>query len=205
MKAREGWPYLVAAGVSLGVLLLFVVVIVARERRPQEAVALPVGKAAAVAEFPEDFGRLDELVPFAGGVSPVPVDVVPVSHAPEFQEAAWVNAQDANAFTLQVLAARDEEVVKRFLADREDRGDFAYFLFPQPDGQWYVLTTGRYPSHELAASVAESKDFGSLATRPFPRRIGVYQDALKTAAASAPAPVPAPVPVPAVPSAPASP
>lgn len=197
MKTRDGWPYLVVASASLGVLLVFVSVIAARERRPQEAIVLPVGKVATAAEFPGDFGRLDELVPFSGGVSPVPVDVVPITHAPEFQDATWVNAQDAGAFTLQVLAARDEEVVKRFLAERGDRADFAYFVFPQEDGQWFVLTTGRYPSHELAASVAESKNFGSLATRPFPRRLGVYQEALKAAAAPAPATAPAVPPAPA--------
>lgn len=179
MKWRAGWPYL-AAGTGCAVLLLVVVTVIAlKARRETEPLPLPLGEPQSVAVFPADFGRLDELVPSAGGVAPIPVDVVPVEHAPEYQEAAWLNAQDPAVFTLQVLAARDEEVVKRFLAAREDRADFAYFIYPQQDGVWFVLTTGRYATHELAASVAEGKDFGSLSTRAFPRRMSVYQEALR--------------------------
>lgn len=180
MTWRAGWPYLLAAGVCLGLLVSFAA-LVAPKDQGVALVPVPVGKAREVTGFPEDFGSLGELVPFAGGVAPIAAEVVPVAHAPEFRDAAWVAAQEPSAFTLQVLAARDEEVVKRFLASREDRADFAYFVFPQPDGIWFVLTTGRYVTHEMAASIAGGKDFGGLSTRAFPRRLSVYQDALKAA------------------------
>lgn len=200
MNWRKGLPFLAASAACLVLLVGSIVVIAVKERPPAEAVALPVGAEPGVAVFPRDFGVLDELVPFAGGVAPMAMDVVPEQHAPEFRDAAWVAAEDPAAFTLQVLAARDEEVVKRFLADREDRADFAYFVFPQEDGNWFVLTTGRYASPELANSVAEGKSLGSASTRPFPRRMSAYQEALKAAPAAAPPPA---APVASPPAAPA--
>lgn len=179
MNWRSGGAYLAAAVACMALLLVFIAVIAVKEQRKEVAVQLPVGKPQELAGFPDDFGRLDELVPFAGGTSPVPVDVVPMEHAPEFQDSEWVNAQDPSAFTLQVLAAREEGVIKRFLAGREDRADFSYFVFPQGEGSWFVLTTGRYATHELAASIGESKEFGDLTARPFPRRMSVYQEALR--------------------------
>lgn len=190
MNWRKSWPFLVAAATCLVLLVVIVSVIAVNERRPVEAIALPMDQESGMGVFPQDFGVLDELVPFSGGVAPVAIDVVPEQHALEFREADWVLAEDPAAFTIQVLAARDEEVIKRFLADRDDRADFVYFVFPQEDGIWFVLTTGRYASHELAASVAAGKDLGGLSTRAFPRRISVYQDAL--GALPAPAAMPAP-------------
>lgn len=183
---------------SVLLLLLFVLLLVWREKTP--GIPIPMVDVATVedvaAKFPADFGRLDELVPFAGGIAPVAMEVTPVEHGPEFRDAAWVRAQSPDAYTLQVLAAHEEEAVKRFLASREDRAQFVYFTNPQDGAVWYVVTTGSFATREQAIGVADSRDFG-LPTKPFPKRIGVYQEAVAAAAAgpvpAAPEPVAAPV------------
>lgn len=174
-------PLFLAASAAAALLLLTAILLLSTRTEAPEAVnsAEPL-KIRELAAFPADFGRLDELVPFSGGVAPVATDVAPVvEHAPEFRDAGWVNAQVPDVFTVQVLAARDESAVKRFLAEREDRARFVYFQYPQGETVWYVVTTGSFPSHELAAGVIESADFGSLPAKPFPRRMGAYQEALK--------------------------
>lgn len=169
-------------------MLVGMILVLALESRPRApAPALLVGAEAGGASFPRGFGRLDELVPFAGGVNPVAEGVVPVEHAPEFRSSEWVAAQNPEAWTIQVMAAREEDAVKRFLSEREDRVDFSYFLFPQDGSYWYVVTVGSFPSRELAEGIAASKGVGAGQGQGFARRLGTYQEALRAAGAAAPA------------------
>lgn len=169
---------------SLFLLVLFVLLLMWHEKAP--GISIPIVDATpalgAAVKFPESFGGLGDLVPFAGGIAPVATEVTPVEHGPEFRDAAWVVAQNPDSYTLQVLAAHDEEAVKRFLAGREDRARFIYFINPQDGADWYVVTTGSFASRELALGVSDSHDFG-LATKPFPKRVGVYQEAIASVAA----------------------
>lgn len=197
MRLPRGWPYLAVAGGSAGLLLLLVLVLVLQWRGDPAAPALTVAGVPGASTFPPGFGRLDDLVPFAGGVAPVPEAVVTVDHAPEFRGPDWVAAQNADIWTLQVMAARDEEAVKRFLAEREDRVDFNYFVFPQDGSEWYVVTLGSFASRELAEGVATSKGIGAGEGKAFPRRMGTYQEALRAAAQAAAAPPEAPAASPA--------
>jgi hypothetical protein len=187
MNWKLAWPYALASAAAAVLLGAGISMLALTKDPAQKDISLQVGEPVTMSEFPPDFGSLAELVPFAGGVAPVSVDVAPTLHAPEFQDAAWVNAQDSGTYTIQVLAARDEEVVKRFLAGQEDRSQFVYFVYPQADGNWFVVTTGRFATHELAVSVAASRDFNGLSTKPFPRRFGVYQEALQAPVSSPPA------------------
>lgn len=186
MKLPRGWPWLAIAGGSAGLLLVLVLALALQWRAAPVAPALTVAGVPGSSTFPPGFGRLDELVPFAGGVEPVPEVVVAVEHAPEFRSADWVAGQNAEAWTIQVLAARDEEAVKRFLADREDRVDFNYFVFPQDGSEWFVVTLGSFSSREMAEGVAASKGQGTGEGRAFARRMGAYQEALRAAAAPPP-------------------
>jgi DamX protein len=148
--------------------------------------------------FPQGFGMLADLVPFAGGVAPASPDVVPaapnysapapaggaaaatpaavggvpVPHALEFRGDVWLSAQNSDNYTLQVMAARDEEVVKRFLAQQANRAAFAYFKQVRDGADWYVVITGSYPSIEQARAAAQ--DFGA-GSKPFPKKMGDYQ------------------------------
>lgn len=205
MKLVRGWPWLAVSASCAGLLVVLVLGLVLHGRGTPGAPALTVeGVVPGGSTFAPGFGRLDDLVPFAGGAAPVSEEVVPVEHAPEYRDADWVKAQSPEAFTIQAMAAREEEAVKRFLAEREDRTDFAYFIYPQDGSNWYVVTLGSYPSRELAEGIAISKGLAGEG-KAFPRRFGVYQDALRPAPApeappeSEPAAAPAPVPTPAAP------
>lgn len=188
---------------SLGALIL-VLLLLAWHKTPVPLVTTLPGadeKVAGKELFPAGFGRLADLVPFAGGVNPVATAVVPVAHGPEFRDRDWVNAQSPESWTLQVLASQDESAVKRFLSGLEDRADYLYFAYPKDGQSWFVVTTGSYSSREQALGVAETMSMPDGA-RPFPRVMGAYQEALAAAAkpveapAAAPDAVPAPVPVP---------
>lgn len=201
----RAWPWLAVSAGSALLLVLLVIGLLLQGRGAPGAPALTVEGVPGGSSFAPGFGRLDDLVPFSGGAAPVAEAVVPTEHAPEFRDSDWVKAQKPDAWTIQVMAAREEEAVKRFLAGREDRGDFAYFVFPQEGSTWYVVTLGSYPTRELADGIAASKGLEPGAGGTFPRRLSVYQEALQPAPApeatpatgpdaAAPAPAPAPVP-----------
>jgi septal ring-binding cell division protein DamX len=185
------WPraplFLATAIVSAALLGVFVWILAAPEK--VLPVLVPVtetaAKTTAATTIAANFGRLDELVPFAGGVTPVAAEVqsAPPAHAPEFRDAAWLKAQSPDSFTIQVMAAHDEEAVKHFLAGREDRPQYFYFLSSVDGSDWYVVTTGSFTSREIAIGAAESKDFG-LPSKPFPKRFGIYQQAVNAGAAA---------------------
>ncbi|MDO8268497.1 MAG: SPOR domain-containing protein [Moraxellaceae bacterium] len=185
--------------------LVVVVLLLAWQKGPGplvQTLQTPEEKAASTVRFTADFGRLSDLVPFAGGVSPVAAAVVPIAHGPEFRDKDWVRAQSPDSWSLQVLASQDESTVKRFLSGLEDRANYVYFVHPQDGQTWYVVTTGSYSSREMALGSSESMRMPDGA-RPFPRSMGSYQDALAAAEAAAAATVdvaeevtPAPVPVP---------
>lgn len=187
--SRQRFPlFLGAFLLSMFLLFLFVVLLFWREKKT--GIPIPIVDVAAVVDagsiFPANFGRLDDLVPFAGGIAPVAVEVTPLEHGPEFRDAAWVAAQNPDSYTLQVLAVHDEAAAVRFLAAREDRAQFVYFINPQDGDTWYVVTTGSFASREQAMGVTDSHDFG-VPTKPFPKRVGSYQEAI-AAATMRPAP-----------------
>lgn len=189
MTAGRAWPWLAVSIICAGLLAVLVVALAVQGRGKPPAAALMVAGAPEESRFPADFGRLDDLVPFAGGAAPVAEVVVAEEHAPEFRGADWVAAQNPEAWTIQAMAAREEEAVKRFLAGREDRADFSYFVFPLDGSDWYVVTLGSFSSRELAEGIAASKGLAAGEGQAFPRRLGIYQEALRPAV---PAPSPAP-------------
>ena len=194
-------PWLLAGLVASVLLLMVTLVILAWKQGPGPLVRTLEATDTQVVgryRFPAGFGRLSDLVPFAGGINPVAAPVVPVAHGPEFRDAEWVKAQSPEAWTLQVLASRDEGAVKRFLAGLENRGDFVYFLHPQDGQAWYVVTTGSYSSRELALGVADTLLLPDGA-QSFPRSLSTYQASLQTAEAPV---VPAAEAVPAAPAGP---
>lgn len=184
MREGRAWPWLAIAVICAGLLVALVVALAPQGRSKPPAAALAVaGAPEGESRFPAEFGRLDDLVPFAGGAAPMAEVVVAVEHTPEFRGADWVAAQNPDAWTIQAMAAREEEAVKRFLAGREDRADFSYFVFPLDGSDWYVVTFGSFPSRELAEGIAVSKGLaGGEGGQAFPRRLGIYQEALRAAA-----------------------
>lgn len=191
MSWRRSPLFLAAALGSLLLLCLFVLILSLHEKEGLPMPLVTEEESTTKNVFPKDFGRLDDLVPFAGGVAPIAAEVVSIEHEPEFRDMAWVRSQNADSFTIQVLAVRDEEAVKRFLAAQADRGRYVYFSNVQDGVSWYVVTTGSFSSVELARGVADAGNFGTD-TKPFPKRMGAYQSAPTTSPAAAAAPLQTP-------------
>ena len=63
------------------------------------------------------------------------------------------------AWTLQVLASEDEEQVKSYLAKRDDKEQFAYFLYREGEKTEYIVIYGNFVTMELALGVAETTNF----------------------------------------------
>lgn len=177
--------FLLATLGSLGLLLIGLAILAWQQGgKPLTTVlALSDKPTAGGLLFGSGFGRLDELVPFAGGISPVAAAVVAPVHGPEFRDRDWVRSRNPESWTLQYMAASDEAAVKRLLAGLENRASYVYFEYPQDGETWFVVTSGDYATRELALGVAES---GTMTgeVRPFPRRFGAYQEALMGEAAA---------------------
>lgn len=182
MIGKRSPLFLLTALGSLGLLFACLVILAWRqEGAPLTAVlALSDKPAEGKPVFESGFGRLDELVPFAGGISPVAAAVVAPVHGPEFRDREWVKSRSPEGWTLQYMASRDEAGVKRFLAGLENRASYVYFEHPQDGEIWFVVTSGDYATRELALGLAESETLtGDI--KPFPRRFGAYQEALSAA------------------------
>lgn len=199
--------FLLAALGSLGLLIMCLIILAWRQEGKPLIAALALSDKPADGKpvFESGFGRLDELVPFAGGISPIAAAVAAPVHGPEFRDRDWVKARSPESWTLQYMAARDEAAVKRFLAGLENRASYVYFEYPQEGETWFVVTSGDYVTRELAHGLAETETMTGE-VRPFPRRFGAYQEALSAAEAAVPAaetpaaPPETPVPEPSEPS-----
>lgn len=198
MSTEKHSLFLVVALTSV-VLLLALIVVVVSPTKVAETFEPLAALAPSAKAVPSNFGRLDEAVPFAGGIAPVAADVEPAeAHASEFRDGAWLRSQNQDSYTVQVMAARDESAIKRFLSEHAGQHAFSYFVSTIDGLDWYVLVTGSFGSRELASGVADSTDYG-VSSKAFAKRFGAYQSAQKIPPSAAPAvPAPAPVVLPAV-------
>lgn len=193
MNWKRAPIFLLAMLGSLGLLIVALIILAWRHEGQPLTTALVLSDKPAEERqiFRSGFGRLDELVPFAGGVSPVASEVVASLHGPEFRDREWVRARGPESWTLQYMAGREEAAVKRFLAGLENRASYVYFEYPQDGQTWFVVTSGDYVTREMAEGVAETQTMtGDI--RPFPRRFGAYQDALDAADAATQTVAPSP-------------
>ncbi len=176
-------PWLLGILVLLCLALLTALFVLLNLRTPEEQAGSPLlGQAAATGRhFDEDLGSLRALVPEAGGIVPTPIVVAAVSHGEGYRDVEWLKAQNAAAYTLQVLGSRSEAAVKRFIEAQADASQFSYFESREGDEPWFVVVYGNFSTREQALGVADGLDFGTE-TQPFPKRFGVYVDALALAA-----------------------
>ena len=182
MSVRGRWPALLMLLGSAVLLLGVLAFLLIRDGAVPLPARLVLDKPAENLphKFDEGFGRLDALVPFRGGIRPVAEQAMPEPVAPEYRDEAWLRSRHPDGFTLQLLAAREEATVLRFLASRDDRDQLLYFSYPEDGEQWFVVVRGEYPSRELAQGVAETLA-GAPESRPFARRFGAYQALLPVA------------------------
>ena len=121
-------------------------------------------------EFSDDLGQLAKVVPPTNYVA-----TPPENHGPQYRTVDWLKAQGSLAWTLHVFSSIDEDVVKSYLAQRDDKEQFAYFLYREGESTKYVVIYGNFVTMELALGVSNTMDFGLLnGARAAPEKFLTY-------------------------------
>ena len=121
-------------------------------------------------EFSADLGQLPKIVPPTNYVA-----TPPVNHGPQYRTVDWLKAQGSLAWTLQIISSEDEEVVKSYIAQRDDKEQFAYFMYKEGEKVSYIAVYGNYVTMELALGVANTMDFAlANGARPSPEKFATY-------------------------------
>lgn len=90
-------------------------------------------------------------------------------------EGDWLSRQPPDYYTVQLLAARQPESIRRFI-EEHSLGDDSRALVIQRDGEsWHLLVSGSYPTKAAAREAIRSLPPSLQRTRPWPRRIGDLQ------------------------------
>ncbi|WP_206064539.1 SPOR domain-containing protein [Neptunomonas sp. XY-337] len=86
----------------------------------------------------------------------------------------------ASAFTLQVLGARSEESVEKFIASLDSRDRLYYFKTVLSGKPWHVVVYGQYASKAAASRAITGLPEELRKLGPWPRSVkGVHQDIQK--------------------------
>lgn len=179
---RFSRPFLASFVVVLGLLFLVGAALVLKKPVPpptdddddDDGQPGLVSPTAGSGHFDPTFGSLASLVP-QGGSAPVLTTPAPVAaadsapeapadsgdtaeaaprHGAQFRDTAWVQAQDATAYTLQVLAARSEDAAREFIGGQQQADQFRYFQVTQNGQPWFVVVYGSYGSRDQAIQAA---------------------------------------------------
>ncbi|MES3040167.1 MAG: hypothetical protein V4730_03300 [Pseudomonadota bacterium] len=114
------------------------------------------------AGFSDSFGALPELVKDNGGAQPVPIEASAPQRIAQYRDKAWLMAQSATAYTLQVGVFSDERRIGDLLSGRGDKDEFHYVVLPSQTnvadgtstGPRFVLTYGQFGSRLQAEEIA---------------------------------------------------
>jgi len=97
----------------------------------------------------------------------------------EIQGSEWLQHQDPENYTLQVLGAHDEFTLKQFLNQHQELTDMALFKTRYHQKDWYVLVYGIYPTREAALAARAQLPATLLrATQPWARTLASIQKLL---------------------------
>ncbi|MDY6991716.1 MAG: AAA family ATPase [Pseudomonadota bacterium] len=97
----------------------------------------------------------------------------------EIQSSEWLQHQDPESYTLQVLGAHDEFTLKQFLNQHDELTEMALFKTRYHQKDWYVLVYGIYPTREAALAARAHLPATLLrATQPWARTLASIQKLL---------------------------
>ncbi|MFO1375295.1 MAG: hypothetical protein U1E99_12065 [Agitococcus sp.] len=162
--------WLPMAASSLAVLLISVTVISLKGRNAPQQPTIQDVFTGEMHEFSADLGQLPKIVPPTNYVA-----TPPVNHGPQYRTVDWLKAQGSLAWTLQIISSEDEEVVKSYIAQRDDKEQFAYFMYKEGEKVSYIAVYGNFVTMELALGVANSIDFAlPNGVRPSPEKFATY-------------------------------
>lgn len=111
---------------------------------------------------------------------PTPVAKTPPaapSATPDVKGVEWVRAQPSDHSTLQLMALKDEQAVRRIIV-RHRLTDAAYFPVRRDGRILYVLVYGSYPSREAATRAAAELPAGLISGQPWVRNFQALQKEL---------------------------
>lgn len=97
------------------------------------------------------------------------------------QDDAWYLNQSAEDFTVQIMALRSEEELRKIARRVKEGGPLAIYGFKRESGPMFALTYGRYPSREAAlrASKQLPKELGKV--QPWVRKFKIIQQEIRQA------------------------
>lgn len=155
---------------SLTLLLALLTVITMKDNKAPQQATIQEVFTGETHEFSADLGQLIKVVPPTNYVA-----TVPANHGPQYRTVDWLKAQGSLAWTLQVMSSEDEEAVKSYIAQREDKEQFAYFMYKEGDKVNYIAIYGNYVTMELALGVSNTTDFAlANGARPSPEKFITY-------------------------------
>ena len=91
----------------------------------------------------------------------------------------WLLAQNPDDFTLQLLATRDEDLMRAYLNKHQLTGQAAYFAFQRDGKQWYAAVYGAYPGKSQAQNAVATLPSGVGKNPPWIRQFGGIQKLIK--------------------------
>lgn len=154
MIKLQSTHWLPVALLSLSLLVVDIVVVAIKGRNAAKEPSIQDVFQGETHEFSADLGQLNSIVPPTNYFA-----TPPENHGPQYRTADWLKAQGSLAWTLQVMASEDEDLVKSYLAKRDDKEQFAYFLYREGEKTEYIVVFGNFVTMELALGVAETTDF----------------------------------------------
>lgn len=95
------------------------------------------------------------------------------------ESANWVLMQDADQFTVQMIASSSRAEVERFLTVHELDAPNSIFSFARGDETWYALIHGLYPSIEAAQAAIRDFPEAVRTRHPWIRQVGRIHESLK--------------------------
>jgi uncharacterized protein YbjQ (UPF0145 family) len=89
--------------------------------------------------------------------------------------AAWIMSQDPDRYTIQLVAARSEQAISRFIEEHNLGGNTGYFTHQQEGATWYTLVYGSYASRDAAKGAIAALPPALRKASPWVRRFGDIQ------------------------------
>lgn len=92
-----------------------------------------------------------------------------------FQEN-WIMTQEPYLYTIQVMAAKEEDSINRFLKlNKNNKNEIAYYKMYSKDGIWFKFISGKYKTFENAKKASLDLPEGLKKLSPWPRLFASIQ------------------------------
>jgi len=105
---------------------------------------------------------------------------VPVPAAPDdIKREAWLQGQPPGSFTLQLMALKDENDVRRAIEKYKLQDQAAYFTIQRSGQTLYALVYGAYPSRDEAVRAGQKLPAGLISGQPWARTFKSIHDDIR--------------------------